>query len=268
MRIHFVFFIFFIVACNSSPLSIPTATYDVSSAPQASRSPYSNDTTATPATHGGNTMENKILYYEYEYFQLEGIPPYPSPYTTIDSIDKNWVDVSNPSYFRYERHFTTREPEPRQGIETSRVGTGPSGLVEQCQVYDGKTECTQQVITPTTTYDEWFKNFTNLNTRFQANKNSPQAIGGYVYKGIQTDNDWGDVYVFERPGVVAASDLYPNYPMIETLKFEVNLGRNIEWTRTIIDGEKTIIHAYSRLVKWEIINSSDLPGDFFSPKQP
>jgi hypothetical protein len=212
----------------------------------------------------GVAMSNQILYFEYEEFQLEGIPPYPSPYVAIDAIDRYWVDVNDPNRFRSERYFRTREATPVEGIESFRVGTGTNGVIQECQLYDGKTECTQQPITSTLTYDAWLENFGRVVRRFLENINAPNAIGGYIYRGTQTDEQWGEVHVFEREGTVSASDLYKGYPMTETLKLDTEPYRQIEWTRIVADGDKSIIHASIRLTAWKIIGLSEIPPDLFS----
>lgn len=211
-------------------------------------------------------MKNQILYIEYEYFQLEGIPPYPSPYLTIDSIDRKWIDMNDPNRFRYERYYRTREAEPHEGIEWSQVGTGSGGVIEECQRYEEKIDCTRQAITTTLTYNEWLEHFTHLSRSFLGNAISPAAIGGYEYKGIQNDDMWGEIHVFERSGTLSASDRYPDFPTVETLKFDRALGRTIEWRRTVIDGDTSVVHAISRMVKWEVLDGSAVPADIFSPQ--
>ncbi len=223
----------------------------------------SQPTTTPSQKSAGGTMTNGILYFEYEYFQLEGIPPYPSPYLTIDSVDKNWVDTVDPNRFRFERHFITREAKSVEGIERFRIGTGTNGVVEECQLYDGKTECVQQPITSTLTYESWLENSSRLGRRFLENASDPKMIGGYTYKGIQTDEQWGDVHVFERQGELSASDMYQGRPMTETLKFDVELQRQIEWIRTVIDGGTAVVHARVRLITWKIMESSETPADLF-----
>jgi len=280
--LYIVLYALLLVGCTTTPPSTtvsPHATRTLS--PHATSSPpliqrasdiaeltptVSESSSQITSDEGGDVV-SQILYYEYEYFQLEGIPPYPGPYLTIDSIDRYWVDVNDPNRFRYERYYRTRETEPKEGIEVSRVGTGLGGVVEECQRYEDKTECTQQAATTPLTYDNWLSNTTHLSRKFLNNINSPATIGGYEYRGIENDELWGDVHVFERRGTLSASDIYPNFPIVETLKFDIALGRTVEWRRIVIDGDKSVIHAVSRLVKWELIDGSTVSTDLFLTRE-
>ncbi len=216
----------------------------------------------------GATTSDQILYFEFDYFQLEGVPPFPSPYVTMDSTDRHWVDMADPNRSRYERYYRTQSSDPKEGYERIEIGTGTGVIMEQCEFYEGKDDCTHQPITHAMTFEEWLMNYASVANHYLDNKNNPGAIGGYEFKGIQKDEIWGDVYVFERKLTLTASDLYPNYPSVETLKFDIALKRTVEWRREIIDKGQTIVHALARLIKWETINGSQIPNDLFSLRQP
>lgn len=273
-NLYTALYVLLLVGCTITPPATSLSPNATSSPPLIQRAsgiaeltPTVSDSSSQITSDEGGKMAGQFLYYEYEYFQLEGIPPYPSPYLTIDSIDRYWVDVNDPNRFRYERYYRTRETEPKEGVEVSRVGTGFGGVVEECQRYEEKVECTQQALTTTLTYDEWLNNTTHLSRKFLNNINSPATIGGYEYRGIESDELWGDVHVFERRGTLSASDIYPNFPIVETLKFDVALGRTVEWRRIVIDGDKSVIHAISRLVKWELLDASAVSADLFLTRE-
>jgi hypothetical protein len=221
--------------------------------------------TIAPTLAPEETMTAKILYYEYAYYQMEGIPPYPSPYVMLDITQKHWVDMSDPNRFRHEESFRTREAEPKEGIERVVIGTGTGGVIEDCQTYDARTECTQKPITVTLDYSSWLSATTALGRKWLDNKDNPEAADGRKYIGMQTDEVWGDVHVFEKEGRLEASDLYPKYPMVEIMKFDKDLLRAVAWDRIVIDGDKRIVHSSARLVTWKFLAASEVPADLFSP---
>jgi len=218
----------------------------------------------SPGPTAGGIMATQILYYEYEYFQMEGIPPYPSPYVAMDIRDRHWVDMNDPLRSRYEVAFRTREPNPKEGVERVVIGTGAGGVMEDCQTYDGKTECTQTPIAATLDYSSWLSATTALGRTWLAGKDNPEAIHGQAYVGIQTDDVWGTVHVFQKEGTLEASDLYPKYPMVETMKFDADLFRAVAWERTVMNGDERIAHAWSRLVAWKVMDVSESPADLFA----
>jgi hypothetical protein len=207
-------------------------------------------------------MADQILYFEYEYFQLEGIPPYPSPYVPINMVQRFWVDLNDPNRFWSERRFRTREASPREGMERTVKGTGTGGVLETCNFYEGRAYCAQQTITTTVSFDEWLTANAGAGRRFVKNANMPEANGGYEYKGIEIDETWGEVHTFVRRGVLTASDLYKDHPMIETLSFDTKLYRQISWQRIVDD---SVLHASLRLIAWKTIASSEAPPEIFAP---
>lgn len=58
--------------------------------------------------------------------------------------------------------------------------------------------------------------------------------------------------------------MYKNYPSVEILKIAVSQNRIIEWKRQVIDQGKTIVHAYSRIIKWDTVTRSQVSQDHFS----
>ncbi|MCC7353668.1 MAG: hypothetical protein IT330_07910, partial [Anaerolineae bacterium] len=213
-----------------------------------------------PASSGGH-MSNRILYYEYEYFELEGVPPYPSPYVAVDWRDMFWVDMDDPNRFRWERHYRTREATPHEGLAYYTIHTGYGGLRRRCEIYEGKETCAEEPITTTLDYDHWFQNeIARVGHQALDNSNSPDKIGGYVYKGTQQDGPWGKVYVFQRQIRLSGSDLYRNYPATETLMFDVEMLRRVRWERTVVDEDKTVLHLLLRLVVWKMLDSSEIPS--------
>lgn len=103
----------------------------------------------TPSIESGGEMEKGVLYFEYSYFQLEGIPPYPSPYVTMVSISRYWIDMNDPNRFHHEGSFRTQEATPVEGMEFIRTGTGTNGVSESCEFYEGRPDCVQNPITTT-----------------------------------------------------------------------------------------------------------------------
>ncbi|MCU0493578.1 MAG: hypothetical protein MUD01_18480, partial [Chloroflexaceae bacterium] len=209
------------------------------------------------------STESGILYIKMEYYQLEGIPPYPSKYVAIDARDETWIDMSDPQRIRYERTYRTQETPPREGKERYYIGTGRGGQIKDCSLYDGKEDCSTQTITQTVDFDGWLNSFNQPNAKFVANMHNASAIGGYTYKGTQTDPQWGEVHVFERQGSAKTSDLYPNKPTIETMKIGADQPRLVELSMTVLDGDTQVPYRSYRLKEWNIVDPSTLPADFF-----
>lgn len=249
---------------ESTPVVTPPLQVQPSTSPSASAQDKHNLPTPTALVEATKAT-SQVLYYEYEGFELEGVPPYPSPYVTMNKVDRNWVDMSDPLRFRNESYYTVSQPKPKEGFERIVIGTGAGGLLETCRFYEGNAICSQQPITRTLTYDEWLTT-SQLGQRWLDNIETPDAIGGYIYKGIQTDETWGEVHVFEREGTLTSSDLYTDYPMVETLTFDTTYLRTIEWKRLVMDGETFITHALSRLVKWEMVSPSEIPPGLFATR--
>jgi hypothetical protein len=226
------------------------------------------DMRATADVTQGGTLQSQFLYSEHEYYQREGIPPYVSFYVEMDSVDKQWVDMNDPNRFRQERRFRTREAEPREGFEFTVVGTGRNGLVERCEYYEGKSECVQQPATNVADYREWLDNLASPARNFQNNQDSPQALGGYNFKGTETTSAWGEVLVFEREVILQASDIYPNQPTREVIKFDNELLRRVEWVRYVITDEGEIVHASYRLVTWTTLDETELSAALFTTSSP
>ncbi len=218
----------------------------------------------TPSPKEGVNPSNQILYYEYEYFQLEGIPPYSSPYVKMVASDQYWVDMADPNRSRFERYYHTQTSGPKEGFERIDTGTGTGGVFEDCQFYEGTEECSQKPITRTLTVDDWFQFQSSMANKFLANKNTPESNAGYAFKGCQADEMWGEAYVFERTVPLTTSDLYKNYPSTEIQKFDVAMKRAIEWKRTVMDGEKVIVHDFYRLIKWEMLDRTSVPQELFA----
>lgn len=205
-----------------------------------------------------------ILQIEYEYFQLEGIPPYPSPYVTIDARDVFWVDLSDPNRTRFERRYRTREATPREGLERYYISEGAGGRRKECTFYDGKEECTLAPISRTLSFDNWLTDFNFTSNKLLAKTTNPAAVGGYEYKGIQGDPQWGQVHIFQRSGMAQASDLYKDKPTIEAMRIDVAQSRMVELSKTVIDGDKQVVHSLYRLVTWKVAEPSQVPADLFT----
>lgn len=255
---------------DTSTASLPTRLPTLSSLPSTITplSTYTENCNGmTPAPLEKVTRSNQILYYEYEYFQLEGVPPYPSPYVKMVASDKYWVDMADPNRSRFERSYHTQTSDPKEGFERIDIGTGTGGVFEDCQFYEGKETCSQRPITSTLTIDDWVQFQTSMADKFLANQNTPELNAGYAFKGCQRDEIWGEAYIFERTTPLVTSDLYANYPSIEIRKFDVAMKRATEWKRTVMDGEKMVIHDDYRLIKWEWLDRYSIPQDLFTPRQ-
>jgi hypothetical protein len=251
---------------QAPPMEQPGSAVGISPSVQSSSTIGNTPVIAASITSislGENTM-NGILHIEYDYFQLEGIPPFPSPYLTIDARDTTWVDVQDPNRSYYERRYRTHESTPREGIERYVVRTGSGGRQEECTMYDGREECTQQPITQTLNFDGWLADFTRTGTKLLANTDDPAVVGGYVYQGKQQDVQWGEVHVFERMGTAQASDLYTDKPLRETMKIDADQHRIVELSKTIINGEETVIHSSYRLVAWAFLDPAQVPATLFT----
>lgn len=185
----------------------------------------------------------------------------------VDWRDMFWVDMDDPNRFRWERYFRTREETPREGLAYYGIGTGYGGLRRGCEIYEGKETCAEEPITMALDYDQWFQNeIARMGHEALANSDQPEKIGGYVYKGAQQSDQWGKTHVFQRQITLTSSDLYRNYPATETLKFDVEMLRRVEWERTVIDGDKAVLHSRYRLVVWKTLDRSEVPPGLFEIK--
>lgn len=59
-----------------------------------------------------------IIHFSYDYFELEGIPPYTSPFIPVDFTYDWWIDMGDTRNFRFEKHFTTRISHVKSGLMT------------------------------------------------------------------------------------------------------------------------------------------------------
>jgi hypothetical protein len=209
-------------------------------------------------------MSSDILHMTAEYFELEGVPPYPSYFVPVDFNYEWWMDTSDMLRFRYEKYFSTREEPPVNGLVTCVVGTGGNGDHKECHYYDGKTECATSKITMSAlSLEKWLLGFNALGHRLVSEIGSTKS-GEFQYEGIETDALWGNAYLFTKISILRASDDYRDLPMTETYKFDESLHRQIEIRRIVFRDKEEIIHRLYRLTEWKLLTLAEAPEGIFN----
>lgn len=208
-------------------------------------------------------MPAQILLIRYSYFELEGIPPYPSPFVPVDFSYVWWLDTKDTNRFRYEKRYSTRGDPHNSGLVESSVGTGAGGQTQNVSYWEDNPTCQETANPPNKVpLAEWLDAFTAMG-RDLLNKHRAGNLAPYKYKGIETDNEWGQVHVFERPGKLQASDLYPGKPMVERFTFDVEQLRQVEMSRIVQTRTGKVLHRLYRLKRWLLLEREEIPANAF-----
>jgi hypothetical protein len=200
-----------------------------------------------------NLPSEGILYIEYEYID------HLNQTALINRRDEDWIDLSDPGRFRQERHLRTRENTP-PGQERYTVGNGVGSVFKTCTLYEKGWDCQQQPISDTHTLDLALRAYLGGGRHYVANKDNPSVLNGFVYKGIQTDEQWGEVHAFERTGPLW--DGTPAPQALFTLLFDTKMLRRVEERRVVQDtGELGML---VRLRTWDVLDPATVPPDLFT----
>jgi hypothetical protein len=203
-----------------------------------------------------------ILNFSYEYFELEGIPPYTSSFVPIDFRYEWWIDKEDTQRFRFEKHFVTRVPPVNSGLMALTTSAGQGAKIIHTEIWDGLSRDTEKEHPDkTTTYQKWFDSFTTMGRRLT--DEIGRANGSHKYVGVQDDERWGSVHVFQKEDIVQASDVYFGMPLIVTHKIHMNDFRWIEMKQKIINGGQEVLHRLWRLSNWVELNPDNLSLNAF-----
>jgi len=166
-----------------------------------------------------------IFHSVHKYYQLEGIPAYPSPFVPVDYLILEWLDTNDLNRFRREKYFISRLEQERAGLEYSIVGTGYKGEVVQREMWDGvlfhegRTQIEQRALD----FQSWLENMAEKGRNLveTARKGGKQ----FAYKEAYKNDDFGEIIVVVNSGdkFVQASDLYMGFP----LEFEYHVDTEL-----------------------------------------
>jgi hypothetical protein len=212
-------------------------------------------------------MSDTIQYLLQEYYQLEGIPPYPSYFTPIDFSYRQWRAMNDAQRFRFEKTYSTRTSPSSSGLVQGAVGTGTGGVIKEWQFYEDQIHSTEISASPdVVTYESWLSGLASMGENFLQNVGTGK-LADFQSRGIESDAQWGEIYVFEGRKPLEGSDLYPSDSQTTTtdiFKFDTQLLRHVEWRRTVNDSATTLYSLY-RLVEWKVLDSEEVPSDLFVP---
>jgi len=106
-------------------------------------------------------MAGQVLLIHYDYYELEGIPPYPSPFVPVDFSYVWWLSVGDTQRFRYEKRYSTRTEPQSSGLVELSLGDGAGGSTRNFSYWDGEVEASEQGNSAQkVTLDEWLTAFT------------------------------------------------------------------------------------------------------------
>lgn len=213
-------------------------------------------------------MASEIIYIVRNYYQLEGIPAYPSYFTPVDFLIRTWIDSSDINRIRIEKYFTPRLAPEKSGIEYYTVGKGSGGTAFRREYWD--SQIYNEVIS---TIDRPILDFSTLREKevsyyrqfMEKAKNGEDNLQSI---GIEVDEIFGDVNVISKNNlVVTASDLYYNNPLIIEYRYDVALMRLIDLRKIIIvekdGGIEQVLHSQFRLMNWNVLETNEIPEQLF-----
>jgi hypothetical protein len=204
---------------------------------------------------------NEILHLSYEYFELEGVPPYISPFLSVDFKYDWWVDVDDTRKFRFEKRFATRVGPPNSGLVSLTTSKDTESKIFHTEFWDGKPETIEREMSTTILgYTAWLETFTAMGRKLVAEIG--QVNPTHTYLNIQKDDLWGDVHIFQKKDIVQASDLYMGLPLVITYKIHTSDFRWIEMEQKVISDDE-VLFRFWRLKTWEEMSSETLPSTLF-----
>lgn len=205
---------------------------------------------------------NNTVHFSYDYFELEGIPPYPSPFVPVDFKYDGWIDVGDTRKFRFEKRFATRTSPANSGLVALTTSKDIESKIVHTEFWDGQPETIEKDQSESLMgYADWFETFTGMGRNLA--KEIGQKNATHDYLGIQTDGLWGNVHVFQKKEVVQASDMYLGLPLVIIYKIHVADFRWIEMEQKVIDGKNEILFRFWRLRTWDEVDSDILPSNLF-----
>lgn len=153
-----------------------------------------------------------IICITYNYFELEGIPPYPSPFIPVDYKYDWWIDKTNTKRFRFEKRFATRSSPAKSGLMVLTTSAGAESKILHTEIWNNKriTIEKDQPIS-NSAYTDWYETFTAMGRKLV--KGIEQKSPSHTYLGEQIDGMWGNCHVFQTNEIVQSSDLYFNLPL-------------------------------------------------------
>lgn len=212
-------------------------------------------------------MRESILHWIYHYYQLEGIPAYPSPFIPVDFYFLNWIDTFDLGRFRKEKHYIPRVSPAQSGLEYYIVGTEHGGTQLRREYWDGGLfhEAEASVESSPPSFDSWLEHLADGSRRLV--EKAKRGDTTWEFRGIEKDDMFGDVYVVVSPGaeVVRASDLYLDMPLEIEYRIDVEMMRHVEQVEAVIDGDSRILHRRLRLTNWTYLRPEDVSDKLFDP---
>lgn len=194
------------------------------------------------------------LYIVYDYFELEGIPPYPSYFTPVDFKYTWWIDLADTRNFRFEKRFALRDNPDKAGLVACSTGNALDQKNVKVEWWDSAPQVYEEKSSPNAVkYEEWLNAF-NTRGRLILNKATDDT-----FQRLEDLDDpvWGRTYHFRETGyIIGGSDLYLNLPFVTTYQFGVDDLRWIEMNRVVINNSDEVLHRLWRLAEWK-----EIPGE-------
>ncbi len=202
-------------------------------------------------------VAGRIFHSRYTYYQLEGIPPYPSFFTPLEFMFDVWLDSENGARFRIQKTFRTLESETGESLVYLAVGDG-LGNVWRAEIWDGKvTEQSFQETNHPKNYEEYRARERQAVTRIL-----DKAIAQTErlrYKGVVNDERWGNVHLIHQQigAFSGGTDLYTGWDHLREIKIRVNEPQILEesnWLKDVFSSavSKTVLHSryWQDLIEW------------------
>jgi hypothetical protein len=213
-------------------------------------------------------MINNVIFMAHNYFQLDGIPAYPSYFTPVDFILHSWIDLTDIYRFRRERYFITKLAPGKSGMEYYAVGNGSGGIVFRREYWDGKiyNEVKSAISNPVSDFNSVREREVNKYHQFMDKANRREDNLQFI--GVEVDDKFGNINVIRKNNLyISASEIYQNYPMIVEYRNDVEQMRLIDLREIVLvekDGEvEQVLHSQFKLTNWSILTPNEVPERLF-----
>lgn len=207
-------------------------------------------------------VTGRIFHSQHKYYQLEGIPPYPSYFIPLEFTFDVWLDSENGARFRTQKTFRTLESNSLESLVYLAVGDG-LGNVWRAEIWDGKiTEQSFRETEHPKDYEEYKLREQQATTRIL--EKAVSQTESIIYNGIVNDEKWGDVRLIRhRVGAFyGGTDLYTGWDHLREIKVrddELQVMEETNWLRDVSNSEanEAILHSryWQDTIEWVDANA-------------